>query len=665
MTRQEGTLLDGRQLGASRVFHRAMHSNSGLDPTDRRRLEQAVDKFVADSRAPGLKFKKLSGKGRNNLWSIRASQGLRIILARNSRLCLFVNAGQHDAMYAWAERRGYYLDPETTEYTLFPLGTQEMVQPTAPVPSSPDTPDGRIADISEDEHEAAGTAAVQHDLARMLKGDFEEWMLFLHPDQRHFVSRHWTGPARVRGAAGTGKTVVALHRAAALAHLYPDETVLFTTFSRSLCTLLQERYHRLPNAPANVEFTNIDRIAYEFSSRVWANETAAQDAFNRACQRVMAGSVLESFGPDYLKDEIERVIKGRDVQNLDEYLKIERLGRKRSFPRNVRTQVWELSEIWDRELQGRNVRRFADTALLARDRVRHMAQAPYRCVIVDEAQDLTLVQMQLVRALVAGAPCNPVPDNGILMLDDAAQRIYAGGFRPKWAGLEVKGRSYILRRNYRNVQAVYNAARRVRGDVLVAVEDEDDGAVIDAEFELDEGSKPEFVRVSGNEALFMAQEIEFLTGEKHYALNEIGIFLRTNEDARKLAKWLAGKHQLACVLLAEARDRFLDEGIRIGTFDRAKGLEFRAVFIPRMAHFLFPVGTEDAASDSLAEDKEQDGALPVLDQEARLLELDRLYVAMTRAREYLYLVGNDEPCAEIQRALDKEIEYVDCRSEYG
>ena len=156
-------------------------------------------------------------------------------------------------------------------------------------------------------------------------------------------------------------------------------------------------------APSNAEFANIDRIVHRLDRRE-VDSLLTQQTYEVAFEEVMAESQTEQLGKEYLKAEIERVIKGNGIQNLEEYLSVERLGRKRSFSRKIRKLVWELSEIWDRKLRERNAVRYIDKKINARDVAQNAPPGCYRCVIVDEAQDMTLVEMQLVRALVAGAP---------------------------------------------------------------------------------------------------------------------------------------------------------------------------------------------------------------------------------------------------------------------
>ncbi|MCY3898590.1 MAG: AAA family ATPase [Caldilineaceae bacterium] len=659
--------MDSVKLAMTRSFDQQIRHTRRLTPQDQARFVTAVSQFNQDPANPGLNFEKLGGGPKSNLWSLRASLELRILVAADDGQFVLVNAGHHDAMYAWAERRDHYVDLASEELADLqvsvpdiPLSlkrdsTRKPHQPSLPdIPEQePDTPP---QSPQASESVSTGSLLIEDLIRRVIRGDFEEWQLFLHPDQKPLVGRHWSGAARIRGAAGTGKTVIGLHRLAELARRYPDDTVLFTSNSRSLAELLERRFRNLPMAPSNVEFANIDRIVYKYDSWTPAHFYLVDQTFEAACKELIAGSPLERISPDYLKEEIERVIKGNDLQSLDHYLSVERIGRKRSFSQNLRKLVWELFERWAGKLRERNAVTFADKRIRVRDAVQSLAQAPYRCVVVDEAQDVTLVELQLIRALVAGDPVNPVPKDGILILDDPAQRIYAGGYRLGWASLDITGRAQVLKKNYRNAPAVYRAAKRVRGSELVALDHEDDKYILDAElgFHEREEDRPNLVLVDGNGELpYLCERIREFTAADKYSANEIAVFLKHNIQVEATIGFLQ-REGIYCVQLT--RDGLTGDGIRVGTYDRARGLEFRAVFLPRLGATQFPDSSGDADGERRNPDPDQD-------LESRQLELDRLYVAMTRAREHLLLIADEEPCEEIRRALAEEIILKDLRGQ--
>ena len=619
-------------------LRQAQPKHSRLQQDDRELCFAAIPKFTENPRNRGLNFERL-GNGAQNHWSIRASKELRVILAADPPVepgkFAPVNMGHHDQMYAWSERQGFHtnLADSTAVY-----------RQDGPANANP-----AIPPLS-----------------------FEEWMLFLPQEQQRLTSRYHSGAARIRGAAGTGKTVIALHRAAELGRRYAPKRILFTTYSRSLCTQMQELFQRLPNAPRNVDFRNIDRVAWDTlkSAKRLPDKTdfnknpqKIAEAFEAAYRRVVPGTSLERIGRDYIRDEIERVIKGRAAAE-SEYLdtgRFERRGRMQSLKKRDREICWRLCEVWDREMKTRGAVYFPNLLIQARNLVQERQEGFWRAAVVDEAQDMTLVGVQLVRALVAGAPRNAVPRDGILMLDDAAQRIYAGGFKPAWAKLDFTGRSEILRKNYRNGRAIFEASRAVRGDTLVVKEDNDDGAAaLDVKFERSKGARPIFLAVRPRgESPAIADRVRNLVEEEDFELQEIGVLTRRRRDAdqfiRYLNKYLKQKLNKAhpCVNLQSLREQALGPGVRVGTFDRAKGLEFRAVFIPRLgkSHFPRDAAERDGAANATPSQSSEE------EKEARLLQLTRLYVAMTRAKDRLYLLADEEPCQEIDAARD----YFDSR----
>ena len=591
---------------------------------DKRRCDDAIKQFRENPHHPSLNYERLGRLPNQNHCSIRASGELRMILAVEPEfqapdVVVFVNMGHHDQMYRWAKRQRYFTDPEEG---------LDM--------------DGRPATQDAGPHNAA------------ILGNFEDWQVFLHADQEPLVKRQYADAARIRGAAGTGKTVVALHRAKELGHRFAGERVLFTTFSRSLTEHLKRLYGRIPDSAENVDFINIDRVAYSLVNPT-INQPKARRAFDEAYEAVIRGSGLEKCSAEYLKEEIDKVIKGR-AATQEEYLdtdRFERLGRRRKFNRSDRELCWQLSKAWEDRLRAEGITDFNDVMIMARDLAEQRNTPEYRAVVVDEAQDMTLVGMQLVRALVAGDPRNPVPPDGLLMLDDAAQRIYSGGFRLAWAGIQVSGRAEILQTNHRNTKQIVEAAQVVRGDVLPVREDNDDGAALHVRFENENGSRPQFMQVAKRgEIRAIAKKILELIDDCDYCPETIGVLVRSNDDCEKIRNFLEQRWQIRCVLLKDMRgDDPLGEGVRIGTFDRSKGLEFRAVLIPRLGASIFPK-TEVDQEDQLVIPGVENAQMELTEEarEARQLDLDRLYVGMTRAKERLYLIADELPCTEIERA---------------
>ncbi len=606
----------------------------GFHPKDRDRCVAAVEKFRVNPRHPGLNFERLGRGRRQNHWSIRASRELRVILAveldvEQPRRVGLLNMGPHDPMYDWSLGQGYYTD--LNEYGV--------------VWALPESADNR-------------------DFA-LPPSDFKEWMLYLPKQQRRLVNRHYhTGMGRIRGAAGTGKTVVGLHRAAVLGRRYPGEPILVTTFSRSLCVYMERLFQRFPDPPDNVRFVNVDQLASQFLKRPadqidesrFPRPRDINAAFKAACRITMPQEM--NLDNDYLKEEVQCVIKGRGAKK-EEYLdtgRFERLGRKKSFKKADREICWRLREAWDKEMKRLGTVDFPDRLVEARNLAQKQSKPRYRAAVVDEAQDLTLVGIQFVRALVAGSPEEKLRKDSILMLDDAAQRIYPGGFRPKWANLDFRGNSDTLDVNFRNTKRIYQAARAVGGKVILSKGANDDGTVDAVHFEGGEGDRPVLIVTNRKELKELLELLNDLVDNQGFRHNEIGVLVLRNDDANKLIKFLRRK-EIPCVNLKDLLSGPLRDGIRVGTFDRAKGMTYRAVFILRMGESQFPLrqetnGSGIQAQASLQLPGNESGPTMEEDQEERELKLDRLYVAMTRARDRLYLIADEDPCDEIQQSRD-------------
>lgn len=488
-------------------------------------------------------------------------------------------------------------------------------------------------------------------LAEVVNRPIEDWMIFLHPDQRAMVSRHFEGPARVRGSAGTGKTVVGLHRAAWLARRTRDagesRPVLFTTFIRSLPPVFESLYLRLPGTQAGeVEFVHIHRLASQICTAAADRQVTAprkiDAAFTAAFERaVTPGTPLAEagFGRQYLRDEITSVIKGRGLTSLGTYLEIERTGRRAPMLRSHREQVWALMAAWDAEMARQGTVDFADVVLRARDHARALADPRYSVAIVDEAQDLSLVGLQLVRALV-NAPDAIDRPNGLLLLGDGAQRIYAGGFKLRQAGVEVRGRTTVLTVNYRNTDEIIGTALAVAGDGSVDDLGEQFRRGEQAAESPRHGVRPRLVEAGSFDGQVdeIVRQLGELIGTNRVGAGDVGVLVPTNWMADQAIRRLE-KARIA----AQALDRYdgrPNDQVKVGTYHRAKGLEFKAVFLPGLSKGTFPRLPDPDQSDDEA-------------AEARDLAISQLFVAMTRARDVLVLLYDGEPSEVIAAELGR------------
>ncbi|MEP7764426.1 UvrD-helicase domain-containing protein [Sanguibacter sp. 25GB23B1] len=290
----------------------------------------------------------------------------------------------------------------------------------------------------------------------MLASPAEEWMVRLHPTHAPLVRRTFDGPARIHGAAGTGKSTIGLHRAAYLARLNPTGRVLVTSLGDVLPSVLECRFARLaPEAVRRVDFWTVDDLAARIlrarDAAVRVDAARAITAFSLAWNRVgRQGALGESGLPaTHWQEEVGVVVRGRGLTDLDTYLALDRVGRSLPITEAERRAVWELHRAYADELDAAGVTDWAGLVLQAEDALR---ERPYGTVpgelrigsvIVDEAQDLSCSQARLLRAVAGDGP------DALLLLDDGRQSIYPGGYSFDEAGIVLGDRSVALRTNFR------------------------------------------------------------------------------------------------------------------------------------------------------------------------------------------------------------------------
>lgn len=452
------------------------------------------------------------------------------------------------------------------------------------------------------------------------KEPIESWMAFLDPDQARYVRRSFTGPCRVRGAAGTGKTVVGLHRAAYLAATRPGR-MLFTAYVRTLPHVLGRLYAQLaPDTVDRVEFVGLHQWAVNHLRQCGVSlrldgrqaEQAFAHAFRRWDGRTSLVTASTPFS--YWRDEVDAVIKGRALTTFDHYEQLQRVGRRTRLTSDERRVVWELYLDYDHELRARNAHDFNDVLEMALRSVEEDPPEPgYTAVIADEIQDLNLVGARLLFALGGDGP------DGLTLIGDGQQAVYPGGYTLAEAGISVAGRAMVMRTNYRNTRSILDYATR-----LVARDDFDDlGAELErGQREIDvlrDGDPPVELRARDREAhdgeLVAEIRRASLAGVR---LADMAVLVPTNQLAYYY-RGVLSRAGLSSMLLQEY-DGTATAAVKIGTFQRAKGLEFARVFLPRV------VLPGDASADLDPATRER------LERERRTY-----FVAMTRARDLLWV----------------------------
>ena len=300
------------------------------------------------------------------------------------------------------------------------------------------------------------------ELQRALDYPWENWTIFLHPEQRQWIERDYSGPARVSGSAGTGKTIVALHRAVFLARANPDSRVLLATFSDILANALRTKLRRLisnePRLAERLEIHSIDTIGRRlFKSHLGRSQLVSQVNV-REFLKVAAGEVGgHKFRLPFLLTEWEQVVDAWQLETWEAYRDVMRLGRKTRLPEKQRAVLWSIFDHVRERLAAGNLITNADMFNKLAAVVSKSKNPPFDYAIVDEAQDLSVAHLRFLAALGADRP------NSLFFAGDLGQRIIQQPFSWKALGVDIRGRARTLRVNYRTSHQIRMQADRLLG----------------------------------------------------------------------------------------------------------------------------------------------------------------------------------------------------------
>lgn len=468
------------------------------------------------------------------------------------------------------------------------------------------------------------------ELERALDYPWEKWTVFLHPEQQQLVEKDYNGPARVSGSAGTGKTIVALHRAVFLARKNPNARVLLTTFSKPLANALQTKLRRListePRLGERLEVTDMDAVGLRLHSIHCQKTSLASTEKIQQLISQEAESVTEhKFSNHFLLSEWQDVVDAWQLTCWEEYRDVRRLGRKTRLPEKQRLILWDIFAKVRTELQKQNLITPADMFSQVAEKLKTVPHPPFEFVVIDEAQDVSVAQLRFLSALGGGRP------NSLFFAGDLGQRIFQQPFSWKAMGVDIRGRSRTLRINYRTSHQI-----RMQADLLLAPELAD----VDGNSEkrggtvsLFNGPKPTMKVLDSEE-----QEIDTVgtwlqqLQNENIIPSEIGVFVRSESELSR-ASAAVEKAGLPFKVLDE-RVEMVSGHVSISTMHLAKGLEFRVVVVMACDDEVIPL---QERIETVGDDTDL--------EEVYNTERHLLYVACTRARDQLLVTGI-EPISE-------------------
>lgn len=642
---------------------------------------------------PSLQFHRIERSKDTRFWSVRASSDLRLIVHKTEDSLLLCYVDHHDQAYDWASRRKLETHPTTGAAQLVEI--REMVREIempiyVPGTSKPrlfeqyseetllyyGVPPEWIADVraaGEDtllelidhlpaeaaealwdialghkpalpEKSAPGASPFAHidaqrrfrvmhseaELEQALEAPWEKWAVFLHPTQRQLVERSYNGPARVSGTAGTGKTVVALHRAVHLARKHDHTRVLLATFSKTLANALIGKRNILvrsePHLADRIEVYDLNTLAkrlYRLNFGGQKPKMAPPSEVKQLLAEAAAAIEGHKFTLPFLWTEWEEVVDARQVDTWEDYRDVPRLGRKIRLPDAQRQLLWQIFERVQTQIKVHGWMTQSEIYAQLTLKFERDSQTPYQFVVVDEAQDVSIPQLRFLAALAGQLP------DGLFFAGDLGQRIFQQPFSWKSLGVDVRGRSFTLRINYRTSHQIREQADRLLGPDISDV----DGNMETRRNAVSvfHGPPPEIQCFENPQAetAAVATWLQQRIAEK-LPPEEIGVFVRSDQElaSAKSAVEAAG---LPYKILSEDVAAAIGF-VSISTMHLAKGLEFKAVVVMACNHDVIP------SEERLAQAGDESDLKEIYDTERHLL-----YVACTRARDYLLVTASGAP----------------------
>lgn len=484
----------------------------------------------------------------------------------------------------------------------------------------------------------------QEELQRVIEAqDFGAWRVFLHPEQRKYATAHYNGAFRLSGGAGTGKTVVLVHRARNLWRENPSARIVLTTYTRNLADMLRANLKQLdPGVPlasslgdAGVYITNIDSLVAQVVKAAGVNvESAAQQVLGRPATHLTSrpdadawDTALAAAGdglPKHLRSasffaaEYAMVVLPRRAVSRGEYFSASRVGRGVPLNRAMRSKVWSVVDAYRASGKVFGKVDWEESVAVAAEYLDLTAGDGRLAdhVLVDEGQDLTPVRWQLLRALVAEGA------DDLFIAEDSHQRIYGQRVVLGRYGIRIVGRSQRLTLNYRTTEQNLEWAVKV----LSGADYEDaegSPATTVGYHSARSGPLPVLVPCGSDTEEFEAVAARLKSWLKvgDVEPEAMAVLVRSNRQAIRMVSALSERG---------IETRNIDGQAKIGTgspvvltMHRAKGTEFANVILAGVAEGSIPAALQN---EKYADDAWAD---------AMLRERSLLYVAATRARDEL------------------------------
>ncbi len=440
------------------------------------------------------------------------------------------------------------------------------------------------------------------------RADYERAIMRLMPDQEAALEQiKYNRDFLLKGAAGTGKTLVLLKaiERAETGEEGEKASIALLTYTTTLAKYDKYIASLLKRAPSGSSITTVNSFLENCLKQINDSYSINYDILKELVQKFPVPDVK----PADVDMEIEQFILANDIDK-DEYLSggLKRRGMKAALPKAQRAEIWGAAQkIIASMNETGTFSRNAAAQLIVRSGsgIERPASAEAELlhpdlIFIDEAQDLPAVVIKALKSRAGKA---------VILAGDADQSIYQPGFTFKSAGIEIAGRTRILRNNFRNSAQIHEVAERFRLMGEAEVESQPSAAR--------DGPEPElFAFDSPNEGIaLILSRIRLFIDALDYAPQNICVATMIKRDVDKIKEALAGAGYSVSDI-REAGFEFAQEGsIRVSTVNSAKGLDFPVVilYLPMLHGY----------TDNYDE------------KEAERLKRSLVYVGMTRAMEQL------------------------------
>ena len=648
----------------------------------------------------GNSFHRLDKARDKNFWSVRVNGDIRLIVHKTNNSLLLCYADHHDKAYDWAERRKLETHPTTGAAQLIEI-REKLTEIEVPVYKSNETKEKiqekklLFVNISDEEFLSYGvpvewlddvknldedslliladklpseaaealleiatggkprinkpltpiqspfdhpdaqrrfrTMSNIEELKAALEFPWDKWTVFLHPEQRQWVERNYSGPARISGSAGTGKTIVALHRAVYLARNNPNSRVLLTTYSDILSISLHDKLLKLvtsePKLAERIDVYSINSIGLRLAKMHGINSQIVSSQDITKFIRQSSDQVSNhKFTQNFLLAEWDQIVDTWQIETWDEYKNVARLGRKTRLPEVQREILWNIFEKVINKLQEEKLTTYSGLFNNLTKKLKALNKLPFDFAVIDESQDFNPSHLKFFHSLVSKNT------NSLFFAGDLGQRIFQQPFSWLSLGIDIRGRSRTLRVNYRTSHQIRQQADRLLGPLTLDIDgNEEDRTDTVSIFN---GPPPDILKTKdqNEEIRLIGDWIKNHNVSNGVLPHEFGVFVRSKLQLERAEK--AVIHSGLKYKILDDQVNTSSDFVSISTMHLAKGLEFKAVAVLACDDEVLPL---QERIELITDDSDL--------QEVYDTERHLLYVACTRARDYLIISGV-EPISE-------------------